>query len=261
MDLESLRDAGKLIIEQVDAAELSPGEFTARVRRCVGNSDARTVILDSLNGYQAAMPQEQYLLLHVHELLQFLNRQGANTFLTVAQHGLVGEMKSPVDVTYLADTVLLLRYFEAMGRMSESDAISSERALILAPYGRDALVAAQILTESGVASEVCADLHAIHRGCEAGAGLALIVEEVLRDENYGPLARWIETQPPWSDFPVIVLAQRGALATEMDPAKAEEERRLAERELADLSSHDPEFAIVEARLEESIAIINIHRTP
>jgi circadian clock protein KaiC len=62
------------------------------------------------------MPEEQFLVLHMHELLQYLNRQGATTFLTVAQHGLVGDMKAPVDVTYLADTVILLRYFEAMGR-------------------------------------------------------------------------------------------------------------------------------------------------
>ena len=74
-------------------------------------------MIDSLNGYQAAMPEEQALILHMHELLQYLNRQGASTFLTVAQHGLVGDMKAPVDVTYLADTVILLRYFEALGRV------------------------------------------------------------------------------------------------------------------------------------------------
>jgi len=128
MDLEGLRDAGKLIIEQVDAAELSPGGFTARVRRCMAEANARTVIIDSLNGYQAAMPEESYLLLHIHELLQFLNRRGASTFLTVAQHGLVGEMKSPVDVTYLADTVLLLRYFEAMGQVRRAISVVKKRA-------------------------------------------------------------------------------------------------------------------------------------
>ena len=76
----------------------------------------KTVVIDSLNGYQAAMPEENSLILHMHELLQYLNRRGAATFMTVAQHGLVGDMKSPVDVTYLADTVILLRYFEAWGR-------------------------------------------------------------------------------------------------------------------------------------------------
>jgi circadian clock protein KaiC len=128
MDLPALQSRGDLIIEQVDAAELSPGEFTARVRDCVATSDARTVVIDSLNGYQAAMPEEHYLLLHIHELLQYLNRQGATTLLTVAQHGLVGEMRSPVDVTYLADTVLLLRYFEAMGRVRRAISVVKKRA-------------------------------------------------------------------------------------------------------------------------------------
>nr|AOO92315.1 circadian clock protein KaiC [Rhizobium leguminosarum bv. trifolii] len=117
MDLEAMRNAGHIHIEQLDAAELSPGEFAHRVRNCVDKSDAKTVIIDSINGYQASMPDENSLILHMHELLQYLNRQGANTFLTVAQHGLVGDMKAPVDVTYLADTVILLRYFEAAGKV------------------------------------------------------------------------------------------------------------------------------------------------
>jgi circadian clock protein KaiC len=128
LDLEGMRKREEIIIEQVDAAELSPGEFTARVRECVSKHKVRTVVLDSLNGYQASMPEEHYLLLHMHELLQYLNRQGATTFLTVAQHGLVGEMKSPVDVTYLADTVLLLRYFEAMGQVRRAISVVKKRA-------------------------------------------------------------------------------------------------------------------------------------
>jgi circadian clock protein KaiC len=117
IDLEKMRDSGNLLIEQVDAAELSPGEFIQKARRCVERHKVETVIIDSLNGYQASMPEEHSLILHLHELLQYLNRQGATTFLTVAQHGLVGDMKSPVDATYLADTVILLRYFEAFGRV------------------------------------------------------------------------------------------------------------------------------------------------
>ena len=84
-------------------------------------------MIDSLNGYQAAMPEEQALILHMHELLQYLNRQGASTFLTVAQHGLVGDMKAPVDVTYLADTVILLRYFEALGRVRRAISVIKKR--------------------------------------------------------------------------------------------------------------------------------------
>ena len=87
----------------------------------------KTVVIDSLNGYQAAMPEEHSLILHMHELLQYLNRQGATTFLTVAQHGLVGDMKAPVDVTYLADTVILLRYFEALGRVRRAISVIKKR--------------------------------------------------------------------------------------------------------------------------------------
>jgi circadian clock protein KaiC len=127
MDLAKLADEGGLIIEQIDAAELAPGEFAQRVRRCVEDNDARTVVIDSLNGYQAAMPEEKQLILHMHELLQFLNRRGATTFLTVAQHGLVGDMRAPVDVTYLADTVILLRYFEAAGRVRRAISVIKKR--------------------------------------------------------------------------------------------------------------------------------------
>jgi circadian clock protein KaiC len=128
IDLPGARDAGKLLIQQVDAAELSPGEFAARVCQVVDTQGIRTVVVDSLNGYHAAMPEEKSLTLHVHELLQYLNRHGASTFLTAAQHGLVGDMQSPVDVTYLADTVILLRYFEAMGRVLRALSVIKKRS-------------------------------------------------------------------------------------------------------------------------------------
>ena len=127
IDLQAMADTGRLAIEQIDAAELTPGEFSQRVRVCVETHGARTVVIDSLNGYQAAMPEEQALILHMHELLQYLNRQGTTTFLTVAQHGLVGDMKTPVDVTYLADTVILLRYFEALGRVRRAISVVKKR--------------------------------------------------------------------------------------------------------------------------------------
>jgi circadian clock protein KaiC len=127
IDLDSMVKSDRLIIEQVDAAELTPGELSERVRECVEENEARTVVIDSLNGYQAAMPGEHALILHMHELLQYLNRRGASTFLTVAQHGLVGDMKAPVDVTYLADTVILLRYFEARGRVRRAISVIKKR--------------------------------------------------------------------------------------------------------------------------------------
>jgi circadian clock protein KaiC len=128
IDLEGMRESGQLLIVQVDAAELSPGEFAHRVCRTIDTRGIKTVVIDSLNGYQAAMPEENSLILHIHELLQFLNRHGATTFMTVAQHGLVGDMQAPVDVTYLADTVILLRYFEALGKVRRAVSIIKKRS-------------------------------------------------------------------------------------------------------------------------------------
>jgi circadian clock protein KaiC len=128
IDLEKMVQERALVLEQIDAAELTPGELSERVRRCVEVHGAKTVVIDSLNGYQASMPGESALVLHLHELLQYLNRQGASTFLTVAQHGLVGDMKTPVDVTYLADTVVLLRYFEATGRIRRAISVIKKRS-------------------------------------------------------------------------------------------------------------------------------------
>src|ERR1700736_6514292 len=125
--LDEMQRSGNLFVEQVDAAELSPGEFAHRVRKRVDEDHIKTVVIDSLNGYQAAMPEENSLILHMHELLQYLNRRGAATFMTVAQHGLVGDMKAPVDVTYLADTVVLLRYFEALGSVRRAMSIIKKR--------------------------------------------------------------------------------------------------------------------------------------
>lgn len=127
IDLAHFREKGLLFINQVDAAELSPGEFSHQVRQYVEHRGVQLVVIDSLNGYRAAMPEERSLLLHIHELLQYLNRKGVSTFLTVAQHGLVGHMELPVDVTYLADTVILMRFFEAQGRVRRAISVVKKR--------------------------------------------------------------------------------------------------------------------------------------
>jgi circadian clock protein KaiC len=127
IDLDDMCRRGVLELVQVDAAELSPGEFAHKVRLSVEVHGARTMIIDSLNGYQLAMPDEQFLLLHMHELLMYLNRRGVSTFLTVAQHGVIGDMRAPVDVTYLSDSVLLLRFFEARGRMMRALSVVKKR--------------------------------------------------------------------------------------------------------------------------------------
>jgi circadian clock protein KaiC len=126
-DLAGMRDAGKLMITQLDAAELSPGEFAHRVRTAAEDPAVKTVVIDSLNGYQASMPQENSLILHMHEILQYLNRQGVSTFLTVAQAGMMGDMKSPVDITYLADSVIMLRFFEARGTVKRAISVVKKR--------------------------------------------------------------------------------------------------------------------------------------
>lgn len=127
IDLEALRKSGLLEIAQVDAAELTPGEFSWRVRHAIEQGGARTIVIDSLTGYQAAMPHEDALVLHIHELLQYCNRRGATTFLTVAQHGLFGEAQAPIDLTYLADTVILLRYFEMRGEVRRAASVVKKR--------------------------------------------------------------------------------------------------------------------------------------
>jgi circadian clock protein KaiC len=127
IDLEAYQASGAMLIEQVDAAELSPGEFAHRVRSSVDERDIKTVVIDSINGYHAAMLEESSPVLHVHELLLYLNRRGAATFMTVAQQGLVGDMKAPVDLTYLADTVILLRYFEALGEVRRAMSVIKKR--------------------------------------------------------------------------------------------------------------------------------------
>lgn len=126
-DLESMCDRGLLTIVQLDAAELSPGEFAHRVRASVSDPAVKTVLIDSLNGYQAAMPQENSLILHMHEVLQFLNRHGISTFLTVAQQGMMGDMKSPLDITYLADSVIMVRFFEAHGSVRRAISVVKKR--------------------------------------------------------------------------------------------------------------------------------------
>jgi circadian clock protein KaiC len=127
IDLAAMMKSGNLLLTQIDAAELTPGAFSWRVRDCIEQFGARTVVIDSLTGYQAAMPEERALILHMHEILQFCNRNGATTFLTVAQHGLLGDMKAPIDLTYLADTVILLRYFEALGEVRRAISIVKKR--------------------------------------------------------------------------------------------------------------------------------------
>ena len=128
MDVEKHRESGMLEIEQIDPAELSPGEFVSRIRRLVDEQDLRVLIIDSLNGFLNAMPHEQFLAMQLHELLAYLGQQGVATFLTMAQHGFIGISESPIDVSYLADTVLLFRYFERAGEVRQALSVVKKRS-------------------------------------------------------------------------------------------------------------------------------------
>ena len=117
MNLQPHIDSGALEIQKIDPAELSPGEFSSRTRVAVEKAKCSFLCIDSLNAYLQAMPGEQYLLLQMHELLSYLNQSGITTLLILGQHGTIGEMRSDVDLSYLSDTLLLFRYFEAKGEV------------------------------------------------------------------------------------------------------------------------------------------------
>src|ERR1700733_12900672 len=128
MDLSKHLAKGTLEIQQIDPAELSPGEFVAQVRRLVDDENLRLVVIDSMNGFLNAMPHEQFLAMQLHELLAYLGQQGVATILTLAQHGFIGTMQTPVDVSYLADTVLLFRYFEYLGEIRQALSVIKKRS-------------------------------------------------------------------------------------------------------------------------------------
>jgi len=128
MDFAPYIATGKFVLIAVDIADLSPGEFAAQVQRVVEQQQATFIVIDSLNGYLNGMPSERYLLIHLHELLSYLGQKGVVTLLTVAQHGMLGvAMNTPVDVSFLADAVILLRFFEAAGRVRQAISVVKKR--------------------------------------------------------------------------------------------------------------------------------------
>jgi circadian clock protein KaiC len=129
MDLERLVKSGNMNLEQVDPAEMSPGEFVEKVRHAVEFDNVGTIIIDSLNGFLQSMPGEQFLALHLHELLAYLNNRGVLTLMIVAQAGMIGSgMQTPVDVSYLADNIFVLRYFEAHGSVRQAISMIKKRS-------------------------------------------------------------------------------------------------------------------------------------
>jgi circadian clock protein KaiC len=127
MDLRPHIAAGRLTIRQIDPAELSPGEFAIAVKTAVERDGAKVIVVDSLNAYLQAMPEDRHLTLQMHELLSYLGQQGIVTLMILGQHGLMGDIRSDVDLSYLADTVLLLRFFEADGEVRKAISVVKTR--------------------------------------------------------------------------------------------------------------------------------------
>lgn len=127
MDITPYLDDGSLVLYQINPAMLSPGEFTARICHAVEVENRKFTVIDSLNAYLQAMPGEKFLLLQMHEILSYLSRQGVTTMLVLGQHGLVGEVRSDVDLSYLSDSVLMFRYFEVRGDISTAISVIKSR--------------------------------------------------------------------------------------------------------------------------------------
>lgn len=120
-------ESGMLTVETVDPAELSPGEFAHRIRHAVEHNGVRMVVIDSLNGYLNATPEERFMLIQLHELLSYLAHHGVITILVSAQQGLIGTMTNAFDISYLADAVVLLRYFETQGEVRQAISVLKKR--------------------------------------------------------------------------------------------------------------------------------------
>ena len=128
VDLDRHVDSGLVTIQQVDPVELAPGEFIHAIRHAVERGNARVIVIDSLNGYLSAMPAERHLIIQLHELLMYLGQHGVATILIGAHQGLIGaQMNTPVDASYLADAVVLLRYFEMAGEVRQAISVVKKR--------------------------------------------------------------------------------------------------------------------------------------
>jgi circadian clock protein KaiC len=127
IDLTGGIEAGLISVKQINPAELSPGEFTHAIRSVVEEDDTAVVVIDSLNGYLNAMPAERFLTIQLHELLSYLGERNVVTILVSAHQGLMGQMHSTVDASYLADTIVLLRYFEDRGEVRQAISVMKKR--------------------------------------------------------------------------------------------------------------------------------------
>lgn len=128
MDLQPHVDSGLLQLRQIDPASVSPGEFAGMIREAVEEHGASLLAIDSLNAYMQSMPGEQFLLLQMHEVLNYLGQQGITTILILGQHGIVGDVRSDVDLSYLSDSMVLFRFFEAAGQIRSAISVVKSRS-------------------------------------------------------------------------------------------------------------------------------------
>lgn len=157
MNLSKHIESGLITLRKIDPAELTPGQFAALIRETVTQDHCDAVVIDSLNGYIHAMPEQQFLMLQMHELLSYLGGQGIMTLLILAQAGIMGNMQAPLDITYLADSVILTRFFEAFGSVKKAISVTKKRSgahedtLREFKIGKEGLVIGPVLKEfSGI---------------------------------------------------------------------------------------------------------------
>jgi circadian clock protein KaiC len=178
MDLSPHIEAGRLTITQIDPAELSPGEFASKVRVAVESRGTSVLVVDSLNAYLHAMPGEEYLLLQMHELLNYLNQKGVTTLLVLGQHGIVGDVRTDIDLSYLSDAILLFRFFEAKGEVRTAISVVKSRV-----NAHERTIRELKLTSAGLqVGEALVDFQGVLTGLPSYGG----VVEMLRGDDTPP---------------------------------------------------------------------------
>jgi len=179
LDLPSYVDSGMIRYQQIDPAELSPGNFAHMIHADVEQDEVQLVILDSLNGYLNAMSGDRHLALQLHEMLTYLSQQGVVTIMTLAQHGLIGHMEAPVDITYIADTVVVLRYFEAFGEVKRAVSVIKKRS-----GAHERMIREYQMSNTGITiGEPLADFHGVLSGTPIfrGPPEAMITKHPVHD--------------------------------------------------------------------------------
>src|SRR5688572_6559212 len=179
LDIKKHVDAGRIALRQIQLAELTPGELSYMVSREVEDNGTRVVIIDSVNGYLMATPQERFLTMQFHELLAYLNRNGVISILVVGQYGLVGTMQTPIDMSFLADSVVMLRYFEADGAVRQAISMLKKRT-----GDHERTIREYKITEGGLQlGEPLSDFHGVLTGVPVYRGK--LTELMTESEDEG----------------------------------------------------------------------------